>query len=843
MPQLINAPNDDLPNARVNYVRAAATTNVVLASAVENGDSFGGVTLATGNRVGLFGQTAGAENGVYTVNASGAPTRATDFNTAAEFPWGLLIGVKEGTYAGQFFLHTTLTQPPTLGTTALTFAGPFSAADLAAHLADTSDAHDASAVSYAGGTGMAATDVEAAIDELATEKANLADPSFTGFLELAEIAAPATPGAAKVRLYAKSDGSLYQKDDAGSETGLAGGGGGGASTDPLDIAVYNDSGSTITKGTPVWFTGGNTGGVPEVEPAHDDSITGFVGLVVADIATGAAGTARRYGVLTGLDTSALSLGAAYLGNSAGTLTDSPAGPPNGYYLVVGQVTVVHASTGEILVDPAIESPWAHGHASARDGGLLSDPSFSGLVDITEAIRLRGDISPAQITADQHDYAPSGFATATVLRLSTDASRTITGLAGGGDGRVVVLVNVGGFNLVLADDSASSTAANRFALDAALTLAPDMAATLIYDATSSRWRLVGVGRAADATGGGGGSVATDAIFDAKGDLAVGTGADTAARLAVGANDRILMADSGEATGLKWAASQTPSTQAFGDAAAEGTADTYARGDHLHAMPADPVPAHTGDTTDAHDASAVSYDPTASGLTATDVQDAIDELDTVIGGLAGGHTEDHDHDGSPTQKLAQANTHESPDTDTGTGSLHHTIGAGANQAAAGDHTHAGGGLYSAYVLVKDQKTAGTEGGSFTSGAWRTRDLTTEVVDSGNHASLSSNQVTLAAGTWDFRITCPAFDVDSHQARLQNVTDATTAATGTSEFTSSANNPSNSSLIVGSVTIAGAKAFEVQHRCQTTRASNGFGAAANTAFTVDAETYTVAEFFKRA
>lgn len=83
--------------------------------------------------------------------------------------------------------------------------------------------------------------------------------------------------------------------------------------------------------------------------------------------------------------------------------------------------------------------------------------------------------------------------------------------------------------------------------------------------------------------GGGSVATDAIFDAKGDLPVGTGADTADNLTVGANDTILMADSGQATGLKWVASQTPSTQAFGDAAAEGTADTFSRGDHKHAMP--------------------------------------------------------------------------------------------------------------------------------------------------------------------------------------------------------------------------------------------------------------------
>lgn len=48
-------------------------------------------------------------------------------------------------------------------------------ASLADHLSDATDAHDASAISYAGGTGMSATDVEAAVDELATEKANASD--------------------------------------------------------------------------------------------------------------------------------------------------------------------------------------------------------------------------------------------------------------------------------------------------------------------------------------------------------------------------------------------------------------------------------------------------------------------------------------------------------------------------------------------------------------------------------------------------------------------------------------------------------------------------------------------
>jgi hypothetical protein len=51
---------------------------------------------------------------------------------------------------------------------------------LADHLADTIGAHAASAISYVGGSGMSATDIEAAVDELATEKANLAGGTFSG---------------------------------------------------------------------------------------------------------------------------------------------------------------------------------------------------------------------------------------------------------------------------------------------------------------------------------------------------------------------------------------------------------------------------------------------------------------------------------------------------------------------------------------------------------------------------------------------------------------------------------------------------------------------------------------
>lgn len=47
--------------------------------------------------------------------------------------------------------------------------------------------------------------------------------------------------------------------------------------------------------------------------------------------------------------------------------------------------------------------------------------------------------------------------------------------------------------------------------------------------------------------------------------------------------------------------------------------------------------------------------------------------------------HTHDGVDTPELAQVNTHQLPDTDTATTALHHTLGTGANQAAAGNHSH--------------------------------------------------------------------------------------------------------------------------------------------------------------
>lgn len=126
----------------------------------------------------------------------------------------------------------------------------------------------------------------------------------------------------------------------------------------------------------------------------------------------------------------------------------------------------------------------NGSASGDLGGSYPSPTVA---QSSTAFALAGILTPAAITADQNDYNPGSLSTANTLRLSTDASRNITGLAGGAAGRVILLHNVGANALVLKDESASSSAANRFALAADLTLAQDESAVLQYDGTSSRWR--------------------------------------------------------------------------------------------------------------------------------------------------------------------------------------------------------------------------------------------------------------------------------------------------------------------------------------------------------------------
>ena len=98
-------------------VRAASAVAGTLATDFDNGSTVGGVTIATNDRILIKNQVTATENGIYIVNASGAPTRAADADpVASELEKGSYVLVTEGTYAATGWLVTDLTAGATTWT-------------------------------------------------------------------------------------------------------------------------------------------------------------------------------------------------------------------------------------------------------------------------------------------------------------------------------------------------------------------------------------------------------------------------------------------------------------------------------------------------------------------------------------------------------------------------------------------------------------------------------------------------------------------------------------------------------------------------------------------------------
>ena len=133
-------------------------------------------------------------------------------------------------------------------------------------------------------------------------------------------------------------------------------------------------------------------------------------------------------------------------------------------------------------------------------------------------------------------------------------------------------------------------------------------------------------------------------------------------------------------------------------------------------------------------------------------------------------------------------------------------------------------SALLHIRDEKTSGTAGGTFTAGAWRTRVLNTVKTNEITGAALATNQITLPAGTYYIDANPTAFDVVLHKAKLYNITDTADVIIGTSERASSASGTEHTirSNVSGRFTIAAEKTFELQHICSVTKESDGFGIA---------------------
>lgn len=112
-------------------VRLATTANGALTTAYANAQIVDGITLVTGDRILIKNQTAQSENGLYTVNATGAPTRALDMDIWSEVP-GAWVTVQQGTLNADTTWLSTADTGGTLNTTAITWNNPITGAGLTA---------------------------------------------------------------------------------------------------------------------------------------------------------------------------------------------------------------------------------------------------------------------------------------------------------------------------------------------------------------------------------------------------------------------------------------------------------------------------------------------------------------------------------------------------------------------------------------------------------------------------------------------------------------------------------------------------------------------------------------
>jgi len=124
----------------------------------------------------------------------------------------------------------------------------------------------------------------------------------------------------------------------------------------------------------------------------------------------------------------------------------------------------------------------------------------------------------------------------------------------------------------------------------------------------------------------------------------------------------------------------------------------------------------------------------------------------------------------------------------------------------------------AYVQERKTSGSGGGS--SLTWITRDLNTLTGDT-SFISLSSNQITLQAGTYRVVGSTVNYKSDGSVGKLYDITNSADAIMGTVSYDGSTGAGANArSIIRGSLTITSPTVYEVYNISNTARATTGLG-----------------------
>lgn len=165
---------------------------------------------------------------------------------------------------------------------------------------------------------------------------------------------------------------------------------------------------------------------------------------------------------------------------------------------VGAYTVFNYTGGITVSDSAGTLDIKLSNIAKRTvlGNSTTEAAAPTAVATTElwSILLNGTSNPSAYSANQNDLVllSGGFADHTFFRLSATTPIDITGIvpdATNTGGKVIILVNNSANAITLKNSSASSAAANRFLFTADYVMQQDYTVTLLYDISSSKWRMI------------------------------------------------------------------------------------------------------------------------------------------------------------------------------------------------------------------------------------------------------------------------------------------------------------------------------------------------------------------
>lgn len=142
-------------------------------------------------------------------------------------------------------------------------------------------------------------------------------------------------------------------------------------------------------------------------------------------------------------------------------------------------------------DKAVVVNLGGGNAAVMAYTRADGTPVAPITSFSSQVAFTGVITPTAISGTTNNWAPTGLAGATLIRATPSSTTSLTGLTAQPAGTLLMLVNIStSVTMTLVDESASSTAANRFALSADWPIGPEDAVWMRYDGTASRWIVLG-----------------------------------------------------------------------------------------------------------------------------------------------------------------------------------------------------------------------------------------------------------------------------------------------------------------------------------------------------------------